>query len=297
MLKKHWFNLLVYSSLAFLFYKLFRNGQMTLPGEIHLFSAVVSVLFLLVSFFLLSMRWKYVLRSMRLDASIKECIISVGIPIFSKYIPGKVFMIIGKTGYLNKKKGFSIAVMSVAALTDQILAIVTGLALGSVVILETGSVISGVIPVTLLWTALVVFLFHPGAFLLIKKAAEKMLHRPIDIQMPAAHHILKLLPWHFAYWLSISVGFYFLTASTNTGIPVSPIFSFTFPLAVCAGMIVLIAPGGIGVRESVIAGACEALGLNGDLAASIAVTSRLWFVLGELIVFLTALILKKNKSS
>ncbi len=293
MIKKHWFNILVYLSLVFLVVKLLSGNHIELPENSSHSQLLMSLFFLFLSFFLLSIRWKLVLKAMDINATVKESIISVGLPVFSKYIPGKVFMIIGKTGYLNKEKGLPVSLLSIAALTDQILAIITGLAMGSIVMLKTGSILTGIIPIILLWSGLVVFLFHPGAIRLLTKLIDKLLHRTINIQMPSSSLILKLLPIHLAYWLSISTGFFFLSSWINSGQFVSPFIALAFPFAVCAGMLVLIAPGGIGVRESVILAVCESIGLTGALPASIAITSRFWFTLGELTIFITALILKK----
>jgi len=291
MIRKHWFQLLVYISLLFLLFKLSTSGLLAFPESVQLYPAVISMLFLTLSMFLLSVRWKYILRSVQIEASVKDCIISVGLPIFSKYIPGKVFMIIGKTGYLSRTKGYSVAKMSMAALTDQVLAIVTGLACGSFIMFEFGHLIEIIVPLILIWTLLVIFLLHPGICNLLRRAAGKLLKREINIQMPPARRIIRLLPLHIGFWLSTAAGFYFLISSINTGPEIPLIAGLAFPFAVCAGMLVLIAPGGIGIGESVIIGVCRTLGLNAEIAASIAITSRIWFLLGELIIFVAALFL------
>ena len=98
MIKKHWFNLLIVLSLAFLSYKLITSGSLHFPAFSSYGKLVASICFLLLTFLLLAVRWQYTLKKMDMHVSLKESVTSVGLPIFSKYIPGKVLMIVGKTG-------------------------------------------------------------------------------------------------------------------------------------------------------------------------------------------------------
>ena len=64
---------------------------------------------------------------------------------------------------------------------------------------------------------------------------------------------------------------------------------FGFPLATSLGMVALILPGGIGLREVVLTGYLSLDGISSSDAATVAVASRLWFLIGEIFIFLLGL--------
>jgi uncharacterized membrane protein YbhN (UPF0104 family) len=65
---------------------------------------------------------------------------------------------------------------------------------------------------------------------------------------------------------------------------------------VCYGILAIFLPGGIGVREGIMTAYLSALGIELELAITIATLSRLWFITGEVFIFLMALILKKTNN-
>jgi uncharacterized membrane protein YbhN (UPF0104 family) len=58
-----------------------------------------------------------------------------------------------------------------------------------------------------------------------------------------------------------------------------------FPLAASLGVLALVAPGGLGVREGVIVAYLGLAGIPAMEATTISIASRLWFLGGELIFF------------
>ncbi|MEX0928342.1 MAG: hypothetical protein WD266_08950 [Balneolales bacterium] len=83
-----------------------------------------------------------------------------------------------------------------------------------------------------------------------------------------------------------SAGFYFLILSL-TDSPVSPTAGLSFALATNIGIIAIFAPGGLGVREAVIVGYLNYIGLSLAEATTISIASRLWFLAGEVFLFVT----------
>ena len=84
-------------------------------------------------------------------------------------------------------------------------------------------------------------------------------------------------------WISWSLGFYFLTVSLGFSLPVNIGFLFTF--AALAGILALISPGGLGVREGVIAAGLIFYGMSNEQAFSLSAFSRIWYLGGELFIF------------
>ena len=89
-------------------------------------------------------------------------------------------------------------------------------------------------------------------------------------------------------WLFWSVGFYFLALSMGFN-ETSFDIGFLFPLGSVAGILVLIAPGGIGVREGVLAAGLIYFKFSNEEAIALSSMSRLWFLCGEVVMFLIAL--------
>jgi uncharacterized membrane protein YbhN (UPF0104 family) len=92
------------------------------------------------------------------------------------------------------------------------------------------------------------------------------------------------VPWFVGFWLCWSAGFYLLIVALHTG-DLSPMSGLAFPLATALGILALPLPGGIGLREGVLAGVLVAAGLAGSHATTYAVVARLWFLLGEAFMF------------
>ncbi|MFC2114325.1 hypothetical protein ACFLRI_03150, partial [Bacteroidota bacterium] len=98
--------------------------------------------------------------------------------------------------------------------------------------------------------------------------------------------------YYICTWSLWGMGFYFLSSS------ISPTFFpnfLAFPLASTAGMLAIIIPGGLGVREGILTYALHQSGMLLEIAGSISILARLWFISGELFVFIVALILKRMK--
>ena len=75
-----------------------------------------------------------------------------------------------------------------------------------------------------------------------------------------------------------------VTSLIAVGVPWS--VGLGFPLAVNLGIIVLFTPGGLGTREAVIVAYLSLMSIPIIEATNIAVVSRLWFLFGELFIFI-----------
>jgi len=84
----------------------------------------------------------------------------------------------------------------------------------------------------------------------------------------------------FFYSISLNIGFYPILLQ---------------PLANNIGIISSFAPGGLGVREGVMIGYLTIGGLSISAATGLSIAARLWFWMGELLVFIFGWIaLKKS---
>ena len=69
---------------------------------------------------------------------------------------------------------------------------------------------------------------------------------------------------------------------------ISPVMMFAFPLSVCFGLIAIFLPAGLGLREGIIIGYLTLAGLDVESATTISFVNRLWFIGGEVFIFLLA---------
>ncbi|MFC1887849.1 lysylphosphatidylglycerol synthase domain-containing protein, partial [Candidatus Cloacimonadota bacterium] len=106
------------------------------------------------------------------------------------------------------------------------------------------------------------------------------------------------LPSFIFFWaFSTSAFYFFIKALTLVPIPIAA--GFTFPLAATLGIIALIAPGGLGAREGVLTVLLNSVGIDIVTATSISVASRIWYLTGELFIFVAGFIIDRlqEKSS
>ena len=206
-------------------------------------------------------------------------------------------MVLGRSGYVSAVRGYPLGQLSMISVTSQFITLWVGLVLGTIGVIVFnglnlwGTLITGL----LIFLSLTIFstVFHKLIILMTKKILKKNL----DIPILGFGQTLKLLPWFSIPWLSWAVGFYFLVSSLVPGY-INPFIGLAFPLAGTLGILAIIAPGGIGVREGLLAGYLNLAGMDIQQAAVIAITSRLWFLVGEVAIFSTGIIIdrlrKKN---
>ena len=133
-----WSTVLIYLSLFSLLLALRRADYLHVP-MIHspLFFAL-SLLFLAVGFLLQGYSWYIALRLAEVPIDAWGGIASEFLPVFSKYIPGKVWMILGPAGYVKQSTGESFKKISCLSLQLQLVNIWAGLPVGLLVLFQTG---------------------------------------------------------------------------------------------------------------------------------------------------------------
>ena len=98
----------------------------------------------------------------------------------------------------------------------------------------------------------------------------------------------------YSTWIIWSFGFYFLEKVLFD----KEIVLFTglaFVLAANIGLIAIIFPGGIGIREGILVAILINFEFTIAEATTISLVSRLWFLSGEVFIFLTSLVIQRFK--
>ncbi len=140
--------------------------------------------------------------------------------------------------------------------------------------------------------SLVIFtsLFHSLAENLLVKILKKEVKVP---QLPF-RKVIRALLWYTLSWGTWSLAFWLMASSLVEGsLPFS--IAFAFALAGSIGILSVFAPGGLGVREGILTAFLTMAGIAVQDATTIAVTSRLWFLTGEVFIFLVAFFLDRSR--
>lgn len=197
-----------------------------------------------------------------------------------KYIPGGIWPVVGR-GELAVKGGVSriVAYTSVGlslALTYLACGLVA-LCFLVIAVLSGDDAGSGLWALSVLPLGLVVL--HPRILRLLLSVAERALSRDVAVNVPPYRTTLRLLVSHAPAWTLIGTGTWLVARAFDPSAPFAQV-AFAGVLSWLVGFIIIPVPGGIGVRE--VAFAAAAVSLSSDLAATVAIVSRLCFVTSDL---------------
>lgn len=293
-MKTGWHKYFIYFSLIFLFVVLYKAHYLEIP---HIYSPVplfLSFVCLLGGFVANVIAQQRLLEKHAFHINIRQALAMEGLNIFSKYIPGKVWMITGKAVYLAEEKQYRAGELSVLFLHVHVIALWCGLVIGICGLWMNDALY------LLSWAGLTILGFF--TLILLSKTvyqtalnmANKILKRDYSLPDIGFSKTVSLIPWFLGVWLLWGCGFFLLALSLT---PHSLHFStiFCFPLAGTIGILFVFAPGGIGIREGVITGYLTLLNVALPEAVTISAASRLWYLVGEIICFITGYIAHRRK--
>ncbi len=281
---KGWYKYLIYLSIVFLLFGLYQANYLKVP-DIHNGKALaVSVVLLCIGFLGQGLLWFATLRSTPYRSTLPEAMAAAGLSIFTKYIPGKVFVILGRAGYIAERHDYPVSKLSVLSLHAQLIAFWMALSIGSIgtFLMEGFEEWRWLIAVG--WGALSLLIFSQSANKLLIKMVKLVLKKEINIPWLPFKDVVKILPAFAWPWIFFTLAFYALVRALHPD-PIGFEVGFGLPLGTVVGIIAIIAPGGIGVREGVLVAYLLIAGLEEAAAVSIAVASRPWFLIGESFLF------------
>jgi uncharacterized membrane protein YbhN (UPF0104 family) len=198
-----------------------------------------------------------------------------------RYIPGKVWQI-GTLAVMAQARGIS----STAAVGAALIVTLVNLVAGFVVLAATGA---GVLEVPTLGVVAIVFL---GAAVLIAPPFLPWFGRLVarltrrDFAIPRIpHRVIWIAALISAVsWVLYGLAFQVLTVGVLSQAPGAPgLYIAIYTASYLAGFLALIAPGGIGVREVVMATALKGAGFGTGEAILLVVASRIWLTVLEIV--------------
>jgi uncharacterized membrane protein YbhN (UPF0104 family) len=286
---KVFFKILTYLSLAFLVYYLYRFDYLVVREiSVSWGWLVPATLLLWAGFVVSTLSWWKALGIHSIRVSKKLSLVSHGLSVFAKYIPGKVWVILGRASFVSLEK-HSMRDASYISLKEQLVYVWLGLLIGIGPILYYYPLNSFVLLVVLLTVFFSFFLYSRAFHGFIIRMLSKILKRELDVPLVSFREVMPLIIYVLGYWMLWMAAFYFFVVSFEIDFPFSIVFSW--PLGISLGVLALITPGGIGVREGIMTGFMVLTGMAVEVATTISVLSRLWFITGEIFIFLLSLVL------
>lgn len=285
------FNLLLYSSFVFLSYYLYKNDFLVIPDNVRWQYVVFALVSLVLGNVMQSLCWKNTLADQNIIVSPSQAVVSQGLSVFMKYMPGKIMTIVGRSAYVSRVTDSDAIECSISSFKAQIIELIFGLGIGVIVFFfieidQMLLILSGTMFLGLI--VLLVFLKHFLRFFifLAKKFGRNTNFQPFSVKFSLKKVFLFCLHW--AFW---GAGFFLLAKSL---VPTTPFYLiFAFPLATVLGVAAIFAPGGVGVRESTLVLLLSLAGIEVGIATTLAVFSRLWFLAGDLTIFSLASLLNR----
>lgn len=289
---KKYFKLFLYVSIVFLVVALARADYLFIPHIYSLSALVYSLFFLTASFFLFAYRWKKALQFSGYHVSYADGVVATGLSIFGKYIPGKVMFLAGLSLYIAEKHHYSKKEIGAIAFSNQLLILWTAILIGEIALVFIGGLHIWGWALFGLWLALTLTLFTRFFYHLAGFFLSKILRRKVTIPRLSFAGAMRIVPYIAIDLIARSIGFFFLLRALSD-VAIGFELGFVFILAQSIGLMAIITPGGLGVREGVIVGLLTLSVFPVETATTISLAARLWYLAGELVIFLAALLVRK----
>lgn len=276
-------------SLVFFIYYLYRIDYLSFRGiSLNPYYLGLSVLFLWAGFIGSALSWGYALRVHGVPVGSKTAIRSHGLSVFSKYIPGKIWLILSRASRVSGKR-LNMDLASMVSLKEGLVYILWGLIISIPPLIMVSGWNLYVLAVFATALGLWAILFSARIHKLSLNILSRILKKPVELPLLSLPDAWRMSRFILFYWLLWILAFFLFVRSFIPG--ASLLLSFAFPLSIAYGIIVLITPGGIGVREGIITAYLVMAGVPAETAVTLSIISRLWFISGEIFIFLFALII------
>ena len=279
--------LLVGAAFFFMGRSLYRNWSQVQGyfATLHFKWALLPVPFALyaLSFLILAIAWKEVLAVLGEKVRLGRAAWIVIYSQFGKYVPGKVWAVMGRV-YLAKEDGIEERHSAVSVVIETVYLFLTSLMLFAFSLFFYRGLsakaywLLAFIPVTVVW------LYPPWFNRIVNFALVRLRQKPVAFN-PSLSQTVRRGLIYLACWLAQGFGLYFLTLSFYpVGLRALAVFPGAYSVSWILGLLVLIAPGGLGVREGIFALLLNPI-LPGALNIVASLLSRIWITVSELLLF------------
>ncbi|MBD3401314.1 hypothetical protein GF420_00340 [candidate division GN15 bacterium] len=269
------------------------------PWDIDPVLIAISFVFHIITFGIFSKTWCLLMPAFGHQVPLRYGFKIAYIANLGRYIPGKIWPIIGQIYLLNKigigkKTAFvSWMVAMFYGIPSAFMASVLTIQLYPVMAEESLGTEISVAPTLLLAVALAVAavsILLPGQVIRFSNFLLKRVKRaPMEFDLTPSIGLQVYLGYFFS-WIAYGVSFYTFLHGIMDSPPVPTLAGMgSFVVAYLIGYLAIFAPGGIGARELVLTGVLSPF--IGPIAAGVAVAARLWNLLAEALAAIIALVI------
>jgi uncharacterized membrane protein YbhN (UPF0104 family) len=265
-------------------------------------NALLSILFLGAAYATASQGWRTILYGFGHRIKLHESFRVVYLANLGRYIPGKVWQVIGMVGLARevnipaKISLASFALVQAYALPASFLLVL--IMLGYAAPLQALAVYRDIFYIfmgVIVLAFLILFFAPAGLDWALNKILRLFRQEPVRYR-PHFKNRLAIFAWYLITWIFFGLSFHFFLAALIAESGFGVLFSAgAYIAAYNLGYISFISPGGLGVREGVIS-ALLAPQIGGPVAASLALIHRVWITIAEAVISLLALLTYKVKS-
>ena len=255
--------------------------------ELNWIPFLASYLFAFAYYILVAVGWSRILRSLKkLNISLLKAVKVRTFSDFGRFIPGKVWLILGRIHYC-KKWGYSSGIVVLSTFMEIFLQLVAATMFFILVFsFSRIELLNGYLWVLIFVIPFLILLMHPKFLNFIFVKVGKLLKKDFVRIKSKFADILEAFLIFFIAWIFLGVGFYLMVYSIYPlGVDYVLVLGASFALAWILSFLAIFVPAGLGVREALITYLLS-LFLPLPVAALIAVVSRLWFVSAEVITAL-----------
>ncbi len=232
--------------------------------------------------------WQQILHALGARISYRKAYHIWFVSALLRYLPGKMAGLVSMV-YLCEKEGISKATCVSSGVLNQAFSILSGLTVGAflIVVHPTGGVDRRtlILGLSLVACALAVF---P---LVVDRVINPFLRRrgrSVIVWKMDPRRFLLCYAFYVAAWLVWGAGFFILVRSlTDISVAYLPHMAAVFTITYLAGFLSMLTPNGLGVREGLLT-ALLAPYLPAPVAVVVALVSRIWLTLAEMVCILVA---------
>jgi glycosyltransferase 2 family protein len=246
---------------------------------------LLSTLIFVVSYFIQTWAWYLITLRLEVALPLRETVATWFYSQLGKYLPGKVWLLLGRF-YLYDSKGKSKKAITVALYLEAVTLIMAAslvFLLSLLFLKEAKPFTLGIpLPGVILLFLLCLFSLHPRVLQkLFNTVLVRLKREPFHIPISYLQ-ILWILTVCVLSWIVGGIGFYLFVDSVFIASPKQILF-LTGALAISStiGLLALFAPSGLGVREGVLVYLLSSI-MPTSVAVILSVLTRLWMTLIEI---------------
>ena len=244
----------------------------------------------------MGMVWRLVIRALGWRAERRQVFVWYQLGNLGKYLPGGIWPLVGRAELavrdgVPRSVAYNSVAVSIAATYlcgALVSAVLLPFALTAQAALSAPLWVFAVIPLGLV-------MFHPAVLAHAFRLSESVLGKGAQIVVPTWRTSAALVIRHAPPWIANGLATWLVALTFAPDAPLLPLVLAGI-LSWVVGFLVVFVPGGIGVREAVLT-AVASVALPPDIAATVAIVSRLVFTIADALGAIAAVVVRRMRAS